>query len=198
MQQNNKSNQKLIGIVAIIVIIAIAVAMVGYWYLNKTARHNLSQTTSDHSGIIVDEHEEATGVGSDDGLSDSDLADEYDPEVLNQSVQDTLTYMGGLYVNGDPQSDMELAIFRNDDGNIVYIIYELGGYEYGFFTAQDAKTDGGTAYTQLSVDNKTYGYSFNQDLTGGILINAAGQIYSALALDESVARDMVRATIVGE
>lgn len=42
-----------------------------------------------------------------------------DPETLNQSVQDTLTYEGGLYVNGNPDSDMELAIFKNEEGESI-------------------------------------------------------------------------------
>jgi len=105
---------------------------------------------------------------------------------------DTLTYMGGLYVNGNPHTDMELAIFRNNTGDVIYAIYELGRHDYGAFATKDATTADGTTYTQiLASENKTYGYYFNEDLTSGILVSADGQVYDALALDETVARDLM-------
>jgi len=105
---------------------------------------------------------------------------------------DTLTYMGGLYVNGNPHTDMELAIFRNNTGDVIYAIYELGRHDYGAFATKDATTADGTTYTQiLASENKTYGYYFNEDLTSGILVSADGQVDDALALDETVARDLM-------
>ncbi len=129
-----------------------------------------------------------------------DVDDEgIDPETAAQAVQDTLTYMGGLYVNHDPENDMELAMFRNEDGDVIYIIYELGNYEYGMYTTEDAKTDDGRNYEKIIVnDDKSYGYYFDEDLTTGILIGEDGKAREAIELDESVARDLVRTTIVGE
>ena len=95
-----------------------------------------------------------------------------DPEAENETIQATLTYMGVLYVNGNPDNDMELAIFRNEDGR---------------------------TYEKVLVDEKTtYGYYFNEDLESGILISTDGTVYDALALDESVARDLVKTTITGQ
>ena len=83
--------------------------------------------------------------------------------------------------------------FRNDTGDVIYAIYELGRYDYGTFTTEDATTADGTSYTQIfASENKTYGYYFNEDLTSGILVNADGQAYDALTLDETVARDLAQ------
>ena len=88
---------------------------------------------------------------------------------------------------------------RNEEGDVIYIIYELGSYEYGMYTTEDAKLDDGREYEKIIVnDEKTYGYYFADNLEEGILISANGEVYDALALDESVARDLVRTTIVGE
>ena len=122
-----------------------------------------------------------------------------DPEAENETIQATLTYMGGLYVNGNPDNDMELAIFRDEDGNVIYVIYELGTLNYGFYTTEDATTEDGRTYEKVLVDEKTtYGYYFNEDLESGILIGTDGTVYDALALDESVARDLVKTTITGQ
>jgi hypothetical protein len=134
--------------------------------------------------------EGAASAAADEMISD---------EENNELVQATLTYMGGLYVNSNPDNDMELAIFRNEEGDIIYIIYELGSYEYGMYTTEDAKLDDGRTYEKIIVnDEKTYGYYFADNLEEGILISTNGEVYDALALDESVARDLVRTTIVGE
>ena len=119
-----------------------------------------------------------------------------DEEV--EKVQATLTYMGGLYVNHDPENDMELAIFRNEDGDIIYIIYELGHYDYGMYTTEDKTLEDGTTYEEIQATDATYGYYFDEDLTTGILVGADGVVREAIELDESVARDLVTYTIKGE
>ena len=94
---------------------------------------------------------------------------------------------------------MKLAIFRNEDGNVIYVINELGTLNYGFYTTEDATTEDGRTYEKVLVDEKTtYGYYFNEDLESGILISTDGTVYDALALDESVARDLVKTTITGQ
>ena len=70
---------------------------------------------------------------------------------------------------------------------------------YGFYTTEDATTEDGRTYEKVLVDEKTtYGYYFNEDLESGILIGTDGTVYDALALDESVARDLVKTTITGQ
>lgn len=136
-----------------------------------------------------------------DTESETDISDEagMDPEAENQAVQDTLTYMGGLYTNKDPENDMELAIFRNEDGDVIYLIYELGTINYGFYATEDAETEDGTVYEKIIVDDDTvYGYYFSEDLTEGILVGSDGVVRDALELDESVARDLVKQTVAGE
>ena len=121
-----------------------------------------------------------------------------DAESVNQGVQASITYLGGLYVNRDPENDMELAIFKNEEGDLVYVIYELGIYDYGTYTTEDAINDDGREYTKiLASEGRTWGYYFSDDLTEGILIGSDGKARDALALDESVARDLVKTIIMG-
>ena len=144
---------------------------------------------------------EATEADTETTEAADDVSEEagMDPEAENETIQATLTYMGGLYVNGNPDNDMELAIFRNEDGNVIYVIYELGTLNYGFYTTEDATTEDGRTYEKVLVDEKTtYGYYFNEDLESGILIGTDGTVYDAIALDESVARDLVKTTITGQ
>ena len=47
-------------------------------------------------------------------------------------------------------------------------------------------------------DDKSYGYYFDEDLTTGILIGEDGKARDAIELDESVARDLLKTTVVGE
>ena len=165
----------------------------------------------DDSGEIVSqepEYEDGTGTITfhDDGTFTwhedqseygTDMVFEWLP--VNRDAQDTLRYMGGLYVNGNPENDMELAVFRNEQDEVLFVIYELGTYEYGTYTTEDAETEDGRAYTKIMVDDeKAYGYSFSENLTEGILVSADGKVYNALALDESAARDLAGAMITGE
>ena len=124
--------------------------------------------------------------------------DEIDIDAEVETIQASLTYMGGLYVNGNPDCDMELALFRNETGDMIALIYDQGTIEYGNYETEDGTLDDGTAYTILHIDNKTFGYYFDETLETGILVDQDGNVNEALALDESVARDLVTTTIVGE
>lgn len=138
-------------------------------------------------------------VETDLSVTEDSVYEEIDMEEEVAKVQATLTYMGGLYVNHDPENDMELAIFRNEEGDIIYIIYELGHWDYGMYETVDKTTDDGRDYAEIQTSDPVYGYYFtDEECNEGILIGADGKVRDAIALDESVARDMVRYTLVGE
>ena len=138
-------------------------------------------------------------VVTEDSVKTESMYEEIDMEEEVAKVQATLTYMGGLYVNHDPANDMELAIFRNEEGDIIYIIYELGHWDYGMYETLDKTTDDGRDYAEIQTSDPVYGYYFtDEECNEGILIGADGKVRDAIALDESVARDMVRYTLVGE
>ena len=81
----------------------------------------------------------------------------------------------------------------------IYLIYDAGMIEYGIYDTEDAVAEDGTEYEQINVrDDLTYGYYFSEDMTEGMLVDEDGVVYASLALDERVARDLVRTTIVGE
>lgn len=155
--------------------------------------------TQEAATEVVEETAEETTEAVEDAAEDVSEEAGMDPEAENEAIQATLTYMGGLYVNGNPDDDMELAIFRNEDGDTIFVIYELGAFNYGFYTTEDATTEDGREYEKVLVDDETtYGYYFNEDLESGILVGADGTVYDAIALDESVARDLVKTTITGQ
>ncbi|MCR4686752.1 MAG: hypothetical protein K5659_04220 [Lachnospiraceae bacterium] len=115
-----------------------------------------------------------------------------------EAVKATLTYMGGLYAV-DENCDLQIALFRNTDGDIVTVITEGGAVvDYGFATNEDAETEDGTAYTKIIFGDNEYGYTFDEDLTTGLVINKDGASYKANALDEEEAFAMVKSTIVVE
>lgn len=97
-------------------------------------------------------------------------------------------YLGGLYARSEV-NDMILALYRSD-GEPVVVITEFGETYYGSYTTKDAKLADGTEYTQITVQDKTYGYHFNEDLTG-ILVDQEGNKYEGKKLDETVASNML-------
>ena len=118
-------------------------------------------------------------------------------DALIEDIQGTLTYMGGLHVNDDSDADMKLAIFKNEDGDLVYIISDKDTIEYGLYETEPAVAEDGTEYEQINVTNDlAYGYCFYGDMSEGILVND-GTVYECRSLDESAGRDLVRMTIVG-
>ncbi|MBO6214683.1 MAG: hypothetical protein J6N76_04010 [Lachnospiraceae bacterium] len=142
----------------------------------------------------AEETAEAADNESAEALAEAEAMDEENAEAVLAS----LTYMGGLYVNGNPDCDMELAIFRRDDGGLVAVVYNLGSIWYGEYTTEDATLDDGSTYEKIKVEDQEFGYYFSEDLTEGILIDNEGNKYDALAMDESVARDLVKTTLLGD
>ena len=105
-----------------------------------------------------------------------------------------VTYKGGLCARSEV-NDMMLALF--DSSNLpVVIITEFDNLYYGEYTTEEKELADGTKYTSITVEQKTYGYHFNEDGTG-ILVDQNGNKYEAKQLDESVATDMVRRTVEG-
>ena len=114
-----------------------------------------------------------------------------------QAVQDTLVFMGGLKTGDDAAKDIEIAMFRNDQGDIIYVYVEDGHLDYGMWTTEDATTTDGKPYSKLIGGEKEYGYYFNEDLVTGIIVEADGTVFDAVELDEKVARDLVSKTLGG-
>jgi hypothetical protein len=114
-----------------------------------------------------------------------------------QAVQDTLVFMGGLKTDDGAAKDIEIAMFRNDQGDIIYIYVEDGHLDYGMWTAEDATTADGKPYSKLTGGEKEYGYYFNEDLVTGIIVDADGTVYDAVELDETVSRELVSKTLGG-
>ncbi len=115
-----------------------------------------------------------------------------------EAVKATLTYMGGLYAV-DENCDLQIALFRNTDGDIVTVISKGGVVtDYGFAENEEAETEDGQAYTKILLDEKEFGYSFDEDLTSGIVVDEDGASYKANELDEEEAFAMVKSTIVVE
>ena len=100
-----------------------------------------------------------------------------------------ITYMGGLTARSEV-NDMMLALYKSN-GEPVAIIMELGKTYYGKYITEDAKLSDGTEYTKIIVQNKTYGYHFDDEWTG-IVVDQAGNKYEAKKIDESVANDMIK------
>lgn len=115
-----------------------------------------------------------------------------------EAVKATLTFMGALK-SADEASDMQLAIFRNADGDILTVIYKDGSVcDYGFAENEEAETEDGEAYTKVLIDEKEFGYTFGEDLTTGLLVDEDGTVYDAVELSEDDAFLLVRSTIVIE
>jgi hypothetical protein len=115
-----------------------------------------------------------------------------------EAVKATLTYMGGLYAV-DENCDLQIALFRNTDGDILTVISKGGVVtDYGFAENEEDETEDGQAYTKILIDEKEFGYSFDEDLTTGIVVDEDGASYKANELAEEEAFAMVKSTIVVE
>ena len=120
-----------------------------------------------------------------------------DPEEEIQNVQDTLTFMGGLKTADDADKAIDIAMFRNENGDIIYIYEEDGSLDYGMYTTEDTTTDDGKQYAKIEGRLGTYGYYFNEDLVTGIIVDTEGNVYDAVELDEAGAREYVSKTLGG-
>ena len=108
-------------------------------------------------------------------------------------ADDDVVYMGGLYAT-DGESDMNLALFKSA-GTPVVVIQEGEHYYYGEFTTEDAKLDDGSEYVKIYVDEKSFGYHFDDETAmSGFLVDENGKSHKAVGLDESVALEMKQAT----
>ena len=145
---------------------------------------------------------EATEAVSEVAETAGEVAETAGEEMMSleeqiQAVQDTLVFMGGLKSGDDAAKDIEIAMFRNDQGDIIYVYVEDGHLDYGMWTTEDATTADGKPYSKLTGGEKEYGYYFNEDLVTGIIVDADGTVYDAVELDEKVARDLVSKTLGG-
>lgn len=120
------------------------------------------------------------------------------PEEEIKAVQDTLTYMGGLKTKDDAAKSIQVAIFRNDEGDVIYIYAEDGTvHDYGMYTTEDAKTADGREYAKVVGGTETYGYYFNEDLVTGIIVDQDENVYDAVEVTEDDARAYVAQTLGG-
>jgi hypothetical protein len=120
------------------------------------------------------------------------------PEEEIKAVQATLTFMGGLKTKDDAAKSIQTAIFRNDQGDVIYIYAEDGTvHDYGMYTTEDAKTADGREYAKVVGGMGTYGYYFNEDLTSGIIVDQDENVYDAVELTEDDARAYVAQTLGG-
>ena len=119
------------------------------------------------------------------------------PEEELQAVQDSLVFMGGLKTADDAAKKIELCMFRNDNGDIIYILSDEGSLDYGMWTTEDAQTADGQTYVKLIGGMSEYGYYFNDDLVTGIIVDPEGNVYDAVELDETASREYVSKTLGG-
>lgn len=98
------------------------------------------------------------------------------------------TYMGGLYARSET-NDMMIAFYKVSDTPIV-VVTEFEKMYYGEYITKDVELFDGTKYTAITVQNETYGYHFNDDMTG-ILVDRDGNKYEAKEIHISVAADML-------
>ncbi|MBE5826617.1 MAG: hypothetical protein E7307_08275 [Butyrivibrio sp.] len=114
-----------------------------------------------------------------------------------QNVQDTLTFMGGLKTAEGADKAIDIAMFRNENGDIIYIYEEDGSLDYGMYTTETTTTEDGREYSKIEGGLGTYGYYFNEDLVTGIIVDTEGNVYDAVELDEAGAREYVSKTLGG-
>ena len=132
----------------------------------------------------------------------SEAADDSEEDMMSlddqvSAVQDTLTYMGGLKTADDADKAIDIAMFRNEDGDIIYIYEEDGSLDYGMYTTESATTDDEKEYAKIEGSIGTYGYYFNEDLVSGIIVDTTGTAYDVVELDEDGARAYVSKTLGG-
>ena len=111
-----------------------------------------------------------------------------------EDIQPTLTYFGSLKAN---DSDDQFAIFRNDQGDIVYLFKFGDTLDYGIPTEStgEATTADGQTYTTVKLADITYGYAFTDtDATEGFIVDKDGNVYPAKELGEDGARELVSQT----
>ena len=161
----------------------------------EEAAEETAEVVEEVAGGVTEEAGEAAEEVVEEVTEDEEMPT---AEEEYEAVKATLTYMGGLYAV-DENCDLQIALFRNTDGDILTVVSEGGAVvEYGFATNEDAETEDGTAYTKVIFGENEYGYTFDEDLTTGLVVDKDGASYKANELDEEEAFAMVKSTIVVE
>lgn len=135
------------------------------------------------------------GKQADTGAAEATEVDETEDQAETaEHIQTTLTYFGSLKAN---DSEDSFAIFRSDEGNIIYL-FDLGGVlDYGIPTEDvgTATTDDGQEYSTVNLGGTVYGYAFtNEDATEGFIVNKEGEVIPGTELGEEGARELVNRT----
>lgn len=129
--------------------------------------------------------------------ADASAEDAIDMEAEKNKIQDSLTYMGGLTTE-DPADALQLAMFRDNDGNLITLVAKEGTViTYGMFSNGEGELEDGTVYTTLLQDDTElgYGYYFGEGDEDSFLMDVDGVAYVAAELSEDVARDLVNDTL---
>jgi hypothetical protein len=154
------------------------------------------------NGDIKKEADDATEQVAEVADQAADVAESAAEEMPNpedeiQAVQDSLVFMGGLKTADDAAKKIDVCMFRNEQGDIIYIYNDGDIFDYGMFTTEEAKTDDGRTYEKLIGTMGEYGYYFNEDLVSGIIVDSEGNVYDAVELDEAASREYVSKTLGG-
>ena len=190
--------KKKFVVVAMITVMSTAFMLTGC--TNETPAEPAVEPTEE----VTEEAEATEEVVEEEPVEEEPVEEEVvEEEVVDdaanlEAVQASLTYMGGLFVNDSEDCDTELAIFKNEDGNLVYLVYEADNIYYGLDPeCTDLELEDGTSITAFTLDDADFGYTFSEDMTEGILVDSKGDIHTAAELSEEEARAMVAVTLVG-
>ena len=134
---------------------------------------------------------------STDTADEVDPVEDYSPEAEVERLKEVNTYMGGLYIS-EPDNDLQFSIFRNENGDLVFIVTKLEDVYYGIIDeTTDAVTEDGRPYTKFTLEDTSFGYHFEADQVDAFMVDEDGAVYKAKELDESAAWDMVLRTLGG-
>lgn len=153
------------------------------------ANGDIKKEADDTAEQVTEAAEETAETAAEDEMPN--------PEEELQAVQDSLVFMGGLKTADDAAKKIDVCMFRNEQGDIIYIYNDGDIFDYGMFTTEEAKTDDGKTYEKLIGTMGEYGYYFNEDLVSGIIVDSEGNVYDAVELDEAASRELVSKTLGG-
>ena len=177
--KNKVIRRIVVGIVAATMCLSLAACG------NKDVKQEVAETTEQVAEVV----EETAETAAEDEMPN--------PEEELQAVQDSLVFMGGLKTADDAAKKIDVCMFRNEQGDIIYIYNDADIFDYGMFTTEETKTDDGQTYEKLIGTMGEYGYYFNEDLVSGIIVDSEGNVYDAVELDEAASRELVSKTLGG-